>query len=239
MIYLVRLYGDKQDIDGKIVKNFFNTRANLNVESLITITSFQEKDNLDKRQKEESEILLENFDLSNKKVLEIGCGLGRWANFFHDKCEVYLGIDFSQNLINLANDNFKYENCYFQEMSALDIDFEELIVKPPFDVIFITGLLVYLNDDDIFILIDEINKLSSKEKQIYIRETVSVMDNRLTLKDFYSSELNDNYNAIYRTCNELLDFFKRFTEISNIKSSKIHESLNKHDETGYMYFILK
>lgn len=236
---MTRLYGEKEDIDKEDIKDFFDKRASKEVDSLMTITSFQEKENLDKRQEEESKIVLENIDLTGKKILEIGCGLGRWAEIFHDKCKSYLGLDYAENLINLAKENYNYENCEFQVMSALDIKIDELIIKPPFDIIFIAGVLIYLNDEDISQMIKEINKISSKNKIIYIRETISVMNNRLTLKDFYSKDLDANYNAIYRTKDELLDFFKEFENITNIKTDKIHESLNKHDETGYRYFILE
>ena len=236
---MTRLYGEKEDIDKEDIKDFFDKRASKEVDSLMTITSFQEKENLDKRQEEESKILLENIDLTGKKILEIGCGLGRWAEIFHDKCKSYLGLDYAENLINLAKENYNYENCEFQVMSALDIKIDELIIKPPFDIIFIAGVLIYLNDEDISQMIKEINKISSKNKIIYIRETISVMNNRLTLKDFYSKDLDANYNAIYRTKDELLDFFKEFENVTNIKTDKIHETLNKHDETGYRYFILE
>ena len=236
---MTRLYGEKEDIDKEDIKDFFDKRASKEVDSLMTITSFQEKENLDKRQEEESKIVLENIDLTGKKILEIGCGLGRWAEIFHDKCKSYLGLDYAENLINLAKENYNYENCEFQVMSALDIKIDELIIKPPFDIIFIAGVLIYLNDEDISQMIKEINKISSKNKIIYIRETISVMNNRLTLKDFYSKDLDANYNVIYRTKDELLDFFKEFENITNIKTDKIHESLNKHDETGYRYFILE
>lgn len=236
---MARLYGEKENINKENVKEFFDKRAEKEVDSLMTITSFQDKDNLDQRQLEESEILINNIDFTGKKVLEIGCGLGRWADFFHDKCDTYLGIDYAENLIELANENYKYDNCYFQVMSALDIDIDELIIKPPFDVIFIAGVLIYLNDEDIPKLINEINNITSKDKIIYIRETTSVMDTRLTLKDFYSNDLEVDYNAIYRTKKELLDYFNEFKNITSLKSEKIHETLNKHDETGYRYFILK
>ena len=236
---MTRLYGEKEDIDKEDIKDFFDKRASKEVDSLMTITSFQEKENLDQRQEEESKIVLENIDLTGKKILEIGCGLGRWAEIFHDKCKSYLGLDYAENLINLAKENYNYENCEFQVMSALDIKIDELIIKPPFDIIFIAGVLIYLNDEDISQMIKEINKISSKNKIIYIRETISVMNNRLTLKDFYSKDLDANYNAIYRTKDELLDFFKEFENVTNIKTDKIHETLNKHDETGYRYFILE
>ena len=236
---MTRLYGEKEDINKENIKDFFDKRASKEVDSLMTITSFQEKENLDQRQEEESKIVLENIDLTGKKILEIGCGLGRWAEIFHDKCKSYLGLDYAENLINLAKENYNYENCEFQVMSALDIKIDELIIKPPFDIIFIAGVLIYLNDEDISQMIKEINKISSKNKIIYIRETISVMNNRLTLKDFYSKDLDANYNAIYRTKDELLDFFKEFENVTNIKTDKIHETLNKHDETGYRYFILE
>ena len=236
---MARLYGEKKDINKDTVQNFFDKRADKKFDNLMIITSFQGKDNLEKRQIEESELLLDKLDFSNKKVLEIGCGLGRWASFFHDKCELYLGIDYSGNLIKLAEDNFNYENCYFQELTALDIDKENLIIEPPFDIIFITGLLIYLNDEDIRILINKINALFGDNKTIYIRETISVMDSRLTLKEFYSDDLKEEYNAIYRTKNELLEFFKEFDNISDIEMGPIFESLNRHSETGYQYFILE
>ena len=236
---MTRLYGKNEEINKENVKEFFDKRANKEVDSLMTITSFQDKENLDQRQIEESKILLENIDLTGKKIIEIGCGLGRWAEVFHDKCESYLGLDYAENLIKLANEYYNYENCEFQVMSALDINIDELLIKPPFDIIFIAGVLIYLNDEDISQMIKEINKIASKDKIIYIRETISVMDTRLTLKDFYSADLDADYNAIYRTKDELLEFFKGFENITNIKSDKIHETLNKHDETGYRYFILK
>lgn len=236
---MARLYGERETINKDNVKDFFDKRADKEVESLMTITSFQEKDNLDQRQEEESKLILNKIDLKGKNILEIGCGLGRWAEFFHDKCETYLGIDYAANLIELAKDNYNYDNCYFQVMSALDIEINKLIIKPPFDIIFIAGVLIYLNDEDIPLLIQEINNLVSSKKIIYIRETISTMKSRLTLKDFYSEDLEVDYNAIYRTEEELLNFFKEFKHTKLIESDKIHETLNKHEETGYKYFILE
>ena len=236
---MVRLYGEKENINKENIKEFFDNRASKKVDSLMAITSFQEKENLDQRQIEESKILFENIDLTGKKIIEIGCGLGRWAEVFHDKCESYLGLDYAENLIKLAKENYNYNNCEFQVMSALDINVDELLIKPPFDIIFVAGILIYLNDEDIPKMVNEINKIASNDKTIYIRETISVMDTRLTLKDFYSENLEEEYNAIYRTESELLEFFKDFENITSIKSDKIHETLNKHDETGYRYFILE
>ena len=236
---MARLYGEKEEIDVSTVKNFFDKRAEKDVENLMTITSYHDKDNLEKRQKEEIGVISEKIDFNGTKLLEIGCGLGRWAEFFQDKCSEYVGIDYSENLIEIAKEHFNYSNCHFEKLSVTEIDEENLPIKGPYDIIFITGVLIYLNDEDITEMIEKINKLTHENSVIYIRETISVLDTRLTLKDFHSEELEVDYNAIYRTEEELLEFFKKIENISSIEKSFIYNELNDFDETSYKYFILK
>lgn len=236
---MARLYGEKEEIDTSTVKDFFDKRAEKDVENLMTITSYHDKDNLEKRQKEEIKVISKKIDFNGKKLLEIGCGLGRWAEYFQDKCNEYVGIDYSENLIEIAKENFSFPNCYFETLSVTEIDEENLPIKGPYDIIFITGVLIYLNDEDIKIMIEKINNITHNNSIIYIRETISVLNTRLTLKDFYSEELEVDYNAIYRTETELLEFFEKLENVNSIESSVIYTELNDFDETSYKYFILK
>ena len=59
-------------------------------------------------QKQINEYILKMEKITGKKLLEIGCGLGRWAEVFHDKCESYLGLDYAENLIKLANEYYNF-----------------------------------------------------------------------------------------------------------------------------------
>lgn len=236
---MARLYGKKEEIDSNTVKNFFDKRAEKDVENLMTITSFQGNDTLEQRQKEEIDVISKKIDFNGKKILEIGCGLGRWAEFFNDKCSEYVGIDYSENLIEIAKKHYNFNNCHFEILSATEIDEENLPLKGPYDIIFITGVIMYLNDEDIKIMIEKINKLIHSESILYIRESISVLDTRLTLKDFYSEELESDYNVIYRTEEELLEFFEKIENISSIEKSFIHTKLTKFNETSFKYFILK
>lgn len=236
---MARLYGKKENINTNDVKNFFDKRAEKDVENLMTITSYHDAENLEKRQEEEIKVLSKKIEFENRNILEIGCGLGRWAEFFHDKCNNYIGIDYSENLIKLAKNNFNYSNCYFKKLSATEIDEDNLPLTERYDIIFITGVLVYLNDEDIETVINKINKLTHKNSIIYIRETISVLDERLTLKDFYSDELDVDYNAIYRTEKELLEFLKKIDNMNLIEKSEIFKDLTEYEETSYEYFILK
>ena len=58
------------------------------------------------------------------------------------------------------------------------------------------------------------------------------------LKDFYSDELEADYNAIYRTENEYREFFKELN-CNEINSFDIFMDLNKRSETQYMSFVIK
>jgi 2-polyprenyl-3-methyl-5-hydroxy-6-metoxy-1,4-benzoquinol methylase len=235
---MARLYGETEDINSEKVKDFFNKRANKDVESDLSIVLFQDKENSERRNREEIALVNEKIDFSNKKVLEIGCGIGRWAEFFHGKCLSYLGLDYSENLIDIAEKSHNFDDCKFQVMSAFDIKIEELLIEPPFDIILISQVLMYINDEDLTVLIDEINSVIADDKQLFITEPISCMDSRLTLKDFYSDELEADYNAIYRTESEYRKFFKKLN-CNEIDSYDIFMDLNKRSETQYKSFVIK
>lgn len=70
------------------------------------------------------------------------------------------------------------------------------------------------------------------------------MGERLTLKDFFSEDLNDNYNAIYRTRDELVHFFEEelFQKGFQIEQEGFlfqEQGLNNRTETTQYYFILQ
>ena len=122
-----RLYGENKDINSKDVKKFFSDRANRDLESDLSIVLFQDKENSEQRHIEEKKLLHEHIDVSCKKVLEVGCGIGRWAEALQDKCDSFLGIDYTEDLIEIANQTYDFDNCKFQVMSATDIKEEELL----------------------------------------------------------------------------------------------------------------
>lgn len=235
---MARLYGETEDINSDKVKDFFNKRANKDVESDLSIVLFQDKENSEKRNNEENKLVTEKIDFTDKKVIEIGCGIGRWAEFFHGKCSSYLGLDYSENLIDIAKKSHDFKDCNFQVMSAFDIKIDELLIEPPFDILLISKVLMYINDEDLAILIDEVNEITSEDKQVFITEPISRMESRLTLKDFYSNELEADYNAIYRTENEYREFFKKLN-CNEINSYNIFMDLNERTETQYKSFVMK
>ena len=225
-----RIYGNIEEVDSEKIKKFFNNRAKKDEEALLVKTEFSDKENVEKRHKEESELLLNKIDFENKKILEIGCGTGRWAEVFHKKCDSYLGFDYSEDLIEIAKENYNYDNCHFQVLSASQLDTADLLVSAPFDIVIITGVLIYFNDDTIKKMIKDLNSLCASNKTIYIRETLSFLETRLTLKDFFSENLEADYNAIYRTDDEFLDFIKGIDGNITIETGEIFDELKKEND---------
>ena len=234
---MARLYGDKEDIEYGKVKNFFSKRFNKGLESDLLIWIYEDKETAEARNKEQCDLMTEKIDFSNKKVLEIGCGGGRFSEFIHDKCAYYLGIDYTEEHIETANKNYDYENCKFQVMSATDIKNDELLIEPPFDVVLISQVLLFINDSDLLKLMEEINKITSDEKQIFITETTA-HDSRLTLKDFYSEDLDEDYNAIYRTQEEFLEFFEKLN-YNELETYDMFMDTNVRKESHVISYILK
>lgn len=58
--------------------------------------------------------IVSNLHLEKKdKLLDIGCGNGALASMFFDEISGYLGVDFSEYLIQIAKDNFSRPNYNF------------------------------------------------------------------------------------------------------------------------------
>ena len=57
-----RIYGNIEEVDSEKIKKFFNNRAKKDEEALLVKTEFSDKENVEKRHKEESELLLNKID---------------------------------------------------------------------------------------------------------------------------------------------------------------------------------
>ncbi len=236
-------------IDYEKTKEFFENRAKKkNQVSYLSLTMYQDKnpDLAEQRDRDEKSIITPFLELDkNIKVLDIGCGVGRWANIFKGKVSAYLGLDFSEELLQIANSIYADSlEINFQKMSATELNPELLLIQKPFDLIIISGLLIYLNDLDIKNLIDAIILLSKKGTIIYLREPISLLTERKILIDHFSKDLNSSYHAIYRTQRELEDLVVE--PLTNdgfslkTKDFLFHsDSLDTKKDTKQYFFILK
>jgi len=69
----------------------------------------------------ETEFLFNDYVMPGDKVLDLGCGNGRFFEFLKDKDIYYIGVDFSEKLIEIAKE--KYPKVKFQVADALNLPF--------------------------------------------------------------------------------------------------------------------
>lgn len=237
------------EIDYNKTKQFFGKRSEkYNEKNPYSVTMYQDNDiELVKRRNEiEQQKIIPFLNLnSNSKILDIACGIGRWADAINQDVNRYLGIDFSKELIDIATQRNKKTNFYFEVGTTSQII--EVIKKKEmndFSVVIISGILLYLNEIDMRLLLESLNLVCADHATIYIREPIA-QQSRLTLKNFYSEELDDDYNAIYRSIKEYKESIYELllTNGFNIKTEdflfETDKELNNRKETVQYYFIIE
>ncbi len=246
----MRIKGSAVDINYQDTKNFFKKRAEKYQEKLpYATTMYQDKhpELVIERNKAEVECLRPLLNLSEtSRVLDVMCGIGRWADVMPDMIDAYCGIDFSDELIQIANERKQNEKFSFCVGAATEIQ-DTLLKngKGKYNTILLIGALMYLNDDDLLQTLRQIEAVCEEHAVICIREPVGLKE-RLTLKNFFSDELEDMYNAIYRTKEELEEeFFSIFLgknfhiENKNFLFGGGQKHLNNRQETAQHYWILR
>lgn len=105
-------------------------------------------------------------DLTNKKVLELGCGYGENCEYFLEKGASYvLGTDISNNMISIAKENIQNKNCEFQILPMEDIS----KINNKFDII-ISSLAIHYVEDFEKLLNDVYNLLNNDGYFIFSQE---------------------------------------------------------------------
>lgn len=185
----------------------------------------------DSARKEEEAILPFINITEESKVLDLGCGNGRWCRLLINRCKEYVGVDISQQFIKRACEKYKNDTkVKFFNMAAQDY-----VSKEKYDLILIIGLMTYLNDDEVIRLSENCRNMLNKNGQIILRN--------VTLKEGQSDRMvydyrpnfiqrlfgKPGYQLIRRNVNEELKLFEGF-ELLHMQQIK---------GTGYTFYILK
>lgn len=233
-----RLIAQLTDIEYRDTHSFFEARGVGAQPSNLTATMYQDAALAEQRDRAEKEIVLPLLALTESdRVLDVGCGAGRWAEAAASVVGDYLGIDFSASLLEIAMKNVP--GACFQRLSVDKLDLHALTIAPPFSLIICSGILAYINDRDVAALISKLGKAASPRSRIYIREPIAKAS-RLTLKAHWSEELRAQYSAIYRTRAEYLELFRNLPDFSlTAEAMPFPARLQNRDETQQWFFLLE
>ncbi len=238
------------EINDENVHKFFNDRTSKELPHRYNYVIYQDSNPqlaLERDAYEKDRILpLLSLD-GHSRVLDIGCGVGRWGDAIADILSDgrYIGVDYTEDFIKIARENLPEEKCTFisgsfQELSDVLKSSGE---NKPFDAILINGVLMYINDDDFLTCLKTAADLMNDNGVLYIKESVGI-NNRMTLSEHYSEELSHSYSAIYRSLTEYGSAFRqvfpadRYEFILNDETWR-SEHKNRRDTTSWSWIIRK
>ncbi|HWT73640.1 MAG TPA: methyltransferase domain-containing protein [Mobilitalea sp.] len=244
-----RIYGENIQIKPENTRDFYNQRAkNINqMQCPYTTVLLNDEEPEHARQWNEFEkqYIQPELKIDNKSnVLDIGCGMGRWAETIIPVASYYLGVDYSEEMIKTAAErnqyadkNYEFMNLSFQETVEKGQDF----FKTKFNRLIIGGVCMYINDSELERSFKKLENLLADSCIIYFTETVA-LEKRLTLDEFYSEALKTNYDVIYRTPTQYQEYYKMllekgFTVLKQGYLPKLNGE-DKYRETDRYYTIL-
>ena len=237
------------EIDQKKVKNFFVERANKLKNGNLSYKQaiiYQDKNEClaEARDVEEKKLLLPKLELdANDRFLDVGCGTGRWAEIVANKVGAYHGTDLIQDFVDEAAKRVSGAHIKFSSLPCTSISLNALEEKDTFNKIICFGILIYLNDVDIQKVIRNIVSVSGGECIFLLREPIGV-NGRLTIKEHFSEDMDQFYNAIYRTEDELISMCQSVLKPAEFKLTECGDvfanpAYNNRIETKQKYFIFK
>lgn len=247
MCNLNRVYGKKVDVSAEKIKDFYDKRANKyeqgeKTRNTAVLLGDNNPQYADKSNEIEKKLIKPYLNISeNHNVLDIGCGVGRWAESIIPTCNEYIGVDFSKEMIKVASKYFqKYTNAKFINSDFQNIFTNNNICDKKFDTVIIAAVSMYINEKELKTCYEKLSKILNKGAIVYIEESVAVKE-RLTLNNIWSENLNDNYNAIYRTREEYLEILEPLLSRTEIIKEDYMTQWDKKElsETSHWFTLLK
>ena len=229
-------------MDKEKIKKFWDERAetynSVSFESIANLE--QDPENLQlKIELETAKVFHFLGDIKGYRFLDLGAGVGQWAfRFIEHGAKSVKAIEYSANLaaIGVAEAaNRDVDNLDFVVSPA-----EEFIADDKYDIVFISGLFVYLNDEQSARLMENIKHALRPDTIICLRDGTG-LSGRHEINDKPSAHLKSNYSATYRTRSQYIELFKEygFSLITDDDMFDDNCPLNKYPETRLRIYLFK
>jgi SAM-dependent methyltransferase len=122
------------------------------------------------------------------RVLDVGCGAGTWTEIFARRYKTVIGIEQSSLMLKAARERA----ARLPNVKILEGDGRRDLPEGSFDMIFLGGLCMYLNDLDVMALLHSLKSRLIEGGSIILRE--STVHQGVSLS-------RGEYQAVYRSVN--------------------------------------
>jgi cyclopropane fatty-acyl-phospholipid synthase-like methyltransferase len=173
------------------------------------------------------------------RVLDLGCGYGDWAFRFAPHVREVIGVEYANSMYELAEaekrrhgaPNVRFVNCPAEEYRS----------SFPFDLVWVSGLFVYMTDRQAESLLKELPFLSTTGGLLLVRDGTSILEQRHILDGKFSEHLKEYYSAVYRTRDEYIGMFSSIGFVLQKDGQMFDEGspLNKYPETRLRYYLFR
>lgn len=225
------LKDNPRKLDYKKLDEFWDRRAEefgkIRTESIIL---FEKSDLVLERDKLEKNELAKIEIPKNCKALDLGCGIGRFSSFLAQRSKEVLAIDSSKALLDIAKKENAAPNITYLQSSIINFQGNFF-----FDFILVSAVLMYIDDKDLSIVIDNLKYMTQKGSLIFLKEPVSLLGKNFEIIDKYSENLKSKYSAIYR---KPITYTYAFEE-AGFKQISLKKLYQHHQETATMVFLFR
>lgn len=220
-------------LDSKKIKFFWDSQAKKVADiGLEGISNLEEDPTLlEAKIAAEKSKVMKKIDLDRtKRVLDLGAGAGQWSFRFAEVAKEVVAVEYSTEMCNLAQTTaakMNLKNIEFVVGEAQNYQSDEL-----FDFIFISGLLIYLNDEECELLVSRCAQNLKPGGDLFLRDGTGIKS-RFDISNQYSIGLNAYYSATYRTSSQYINLFVRngFSLLNHEDMFDAGSPLNKWHET--------
>jgi SAM-dependent methyltransferase len=180
----------KQQVDNAAIKRYFENPAG---GTATTVSMMAHEHNLPAgaaryRLRQEIRSISDWLDevCASGRVLDVGCGAGAWAEVFAKRYDSVIGIEQSPLMVKAARERV----ACLPNVEIFEGDGRNDLPEEYFDMIFLGGLCMYLNDVDVVVLLNSLKSRLIEGGSIILRES--------TVRQGVSLAKGE-YQAVYRS----------------------------------------
>ncbi len=225
-------------MDESKIKKFWEARGqkiqDLPFESLANLE--EDPNNLELKIKDEQSKVFSWLDPYDKSILDLGAGIGQWAFRFHDRgAKKVDAVECSKSFVDIGRAGAVSRNA--SSIEFFHSDAQSYNINEKYDIIFVSGLFVYLTDDNAKQLLRNLSNSLTSTGKVVVRDGTAVV-NAYELNNVYSEHLDAHYSATYRTPERYKELFSNFGFqcLRNENMFAEGHPLNKYPETRLHLF---